>query len=447
MQLEVIGVGGGGCRLAAAIRAWEADTPQSFVLDTFAFDTDTDTLASLPETVPEDNRYRYGDGVNHGLNGNLQRGLELGTEHVDELERQLDAGNPSIADGFLVAIGLGGATGGGTAPALVSSLKRLYDAPVYVLATLPAACELEERDDSLVVEDVVADAADTSDSPATAAADQRGAASESAAEASDTKDTAGSAVAASNDGDTATDGITIAETRPLADENATQTLAQLEGLADAIICFDNEAWLKTGESLADGRVRLNEAFATRVGKFFAATGDAGEGRAQPATTPEAETIIDANDVARILGSRSSIVSIGYGTQQVDAPGGGSLLGLGFGPDIGPQLFAEDEAVETAAAYSAVETVIQKALYGKHTLECEAADADRALVIVGGPPAWLNRQAITDGRRTVESATETDELLGGDAPRPDGDSVFALVAFAGDTLRERLEERTASISSD
>lgn len=48
MQLEVIGVGGGGCRLAAAIRAWEADTPQSFVLDTFAFDTDTDTLASLP---------------------------------------------------------------------------------------------------------------------------------------------------------------------------------------------------------------------------------------------------------------------------------------------------------------------------------------------------------------------------------------------------------------
>ena len=423
MQLEVIGVGGAGCRIADAIRAWDTngEASQSFVNEAFAFDTDTDGLAELTR-IPDSHRHRYGETVEHGLNGNLHRGFEVGSEHVDELSRQLDRGQPAVADGFLVAVGLGGATGGGTAPALVANLQRLYDEPVYVLATLPADRELEADDEEERV--VELEFADDDREPAVETAD------------SDAVDA---------EGDDEPSESTAPETRPLADENAVRTLERLDGLADAIVCFDNEEWLKTGESLVEGRERLNREFANRVGTFFAATADtadAADGRAS-AGAPDAETIVDANDVGRIMGSTSAIVTVGYGEQRVDADGAdGGLLGLGVGPDLGPDVFGSDATVDTGAAYSAVETAIQKGLHGKATLECDRANAERAMVIVGGPPEWLNRQATADGRRTVESATDSADILGGDAPRPGGDTVFAVVVLADVGPVERLEELRA-----
>lgn len=394
MQLEVIGVGGAGCRIADAIRAWDAETngeAQSIVNEAFAFDTDTETLTELT-AVPDDHRHRYAETIADGLDGDLHRGFELGSEHVDELSRQLDEGRPAVADGFLVAIGLGGATGGGTAPALVANLQRLYDAPVYVLATLPSDGELE-----------------------------------------------------TSDGGTEPTESAETETRARVDENAVRALGRLDGLANAIVCFDNEEWLKPGESLAGARERLNRAFATRVGTFFAATADTTDGAADRASTaPGAETVVDANDVGRILGSTSAIVTIGYGEQRVESDGGdGSFLGLGFGPDLGPDLFASESDVDTGAAYSAVETAIHKGLHGKATIECDRTNAERAMVIVGGPPAWLNRQAMVDGHRSVESATDSTDVLGGDAPRPGSDAVFAVVVLADVEPVDRLEELRAA----
>ncbi|EMA43903.1 FtsZ/tubulin family protein, partial [Halobiforma nitratireducens] len=338
------------------------------------------------ETIPETNRHRYGEAIENGLNGNLQRGFEVGDEYVDELSRRLDDGRPSIADAFLVVVGLGGATGGGTVPELVATLRAVYDDPVYVLATLPAKRELEPPEDPLV-EDIVPDDG-TDDSP----------------------------TAAVESGD---------DTRPLAEENAARTLERLDGLANALICFDNDAWLRTGESLAEGRDRLNRELATRVAAFFSA-GAANEGDV-------AETVIDASDVARILDGaddRTTVATLGYGQQEVDTDDGGSRFGLG--------LFSTEPDVDTASAVSAVETTISKALHGKLTLECDRENTDRTMVIVGGPPAWLNRQAIADGRQSVQSTTDSRELMGGDAPRPNGDRVFAAILFAGVEPVDRLE---------
>lgn len=380
MQLEVIGVGGAGCRIADAIAAADS-TERSVVGDAFAFDVDSDEVTALSE-IPVANRHRYGQTIDGGLEGNLQRGFSVGEEHVDELSRQLDRGRPSVADAFLVCLGLGGATGGGTVPALVANLQTLYDAPVYVLATLPAKRELEAPTD---------DGGDPTRRPTQSEPHPR------------------------------PDG----EHRPLAEENAVRTLERLEGRADAVVCFDNEAWLRAGESLPEARDRLNREFATRVAAFFAATAGAAD---EPV---DAESVVDANDVARIFGSRTDVVTLGYGRQDVETDDGGSLLGLG--------LFTSSERVDTSAAVSAVETTISKALRGRLTLECERSGADRALLLVGGPPAWLNRQAIADGRSLLETTTGSAEILSGDVPRPDGDAVFAIVALAGVGPASRLEQ--------
>ncbi|GAB3678220.1 FtsZ/tubulin family protein [Halopiger thermotolerans] len=426
MQLEVIGVGGAGCRIADAIRAADDGTAApSFVADAFAFDTDVDGLTDLG-AIPDTHRHRYGETIDHGLNGNLGRGFDVGEEYVDELSRQLDQGQPSLADAFLVVVGLGGATGGGTAPHLVANLQTLYDEPVYVLATLPAKSELEDRP-----ADGVDDRAPVAEPATDVPADDTAAATETAAD-SETEATPG------------------AETRPLAEANAVETLERLDGLANAIVCFDNELWLRPREGLDDSRERLNRELATRVGAFFASTADTsgledGDGRTRDRgrhAESGAETVIDANDVGRILGTESDVVSLGYGTQRVetDDDGGGSLFGLDI--DLGLGLFGSDPDVDTGAAFSAVETTIRKALRGKLTLECEPENAERAMLIVGGPPAWLNRRAISEGRETLESTTGSVEILGGDAPRPDGDEVFAVAVLAGVDPVERLETMRA-----
>ncbi|WP_323172633.1 tubulin/FtsZ family protein [Natrialba sp. PRR66] len=389
MQLEVIGVGGAGCRIADAIRTAETAT-RPFLCDVFAFDTDAQALAEL-ESVPDDHRHRYGAGIDTGLNGNLQRGETLGEEHVDELSRKLDAGQPSAADAFLVVVGLGGATGGGAAPELVANLQTLYDVPVYVLGTLPADRERSPDGDPSVPTD------DTRPSGADA------------------------------------DGAT----RPLAAANATQTLSRLDGLANAVLCFDNEPWLRTGEDMVDGRARLNRELAARIEALFGATAQPTDERAT-----SAETVIDANDIRRILGTETALVTLGYGTQRIESgDDSGSVLGLEL--DLGLGLFGSDSTVETSAAVSAVETTVGKAIQGKLTLECERTNTDRALLIVGGPPEWLNRTAVADGRRRLESATESTQTLGGDAPRPDSEAVFALAVLAGIGPVDRIEQLRAA----
>ncbi|SDR43975.1 tubulin/FtsZ family protein [Natronobacterium texcoconense] len=377
MQLEVIGVGGAGCRIADAIVARESEQYR-FVGDAFAFDTDVESAATL-EAIPEEYRHRFGDTIDEGLNGNLDRGLEVGEEYVDELGRVLDQGRPSTADAFLLTVGLGGATGSGAVPHLIPRLQTVYDKPVYVLATLPAKSELS-ADDTVGIERPAA---------------------------------AGSSVE-----------VDVGETRPLAEENAVRTLKLLDGLANAVICFDNESWLHTDENLVEARDRLNRDLATRVEALFGA-GAAGDGDV-------AETVIDASDLARILDSTDETVvaTLGYGHQNVETDDGGSRFGLGLIPT--------ESSVDTTEAVSAVETTINKALHGKLTLECERANVNRAMVVVGGPPDWLNRKAIADGRRTVQSATGSAEILGGDAPRPDSDHVFTVVLLAGLESVDRLE---------
>lgn len=386
MQLEVIGVGGAGGRIADAIAAADARGAEdgvhpSFVGTAFAFDTDGEAVTAL-ESIPVARRHRYGDAIENGLEGNLQEGFATGEECADELSRQLDAGQPSIADAFLVCVGLGGATGGGTAPALVANLQRLYDAPVYVLATLPAQGELEP--------------------PADGPVDPRTADDDATAPRADAR-----------------------SVRPFAEENAVRTLARLDGLADAVVCFDNDAWVRGSERLHDVRDRLNEDVATRVQAFFAAVADDAGG----AGIPQAESVVDASDVRRILGSETAVVTIGFGSQQIET-GGGSRFGLG--------IFSAKRSVDTGEAVRAVETAIGKALRGRLTLDCEPRVAERALLLVGGPPAWLNRQAIADGRSRLESETGSATILSGDAPRPEGESVFAVVVLAGVGSAPRLE---------
>jgi cell division GTPase FtsZ len=389
MRLHVIGLGGAGGRVADRLAADHGDDP--FLAGVNAFDTDMDALGAL-DALGEERRYRFGDAAGgDGLEGDLHAGRRLGDAHASELGRAMDDQRPSIAEAFLIAVGLGGAAGAGAAPALAGELSRLYDAPVYAFGFLPTRDETEEPDD---------------DGPRSASVGGAGGAASGAG--------AGDGPAPST------------PHRPLAERNAARTLDALSDECAAVFPFDNAAWLRPSETLAGARARLNEVAVERIAALFGA-GETPEGTETP------QQVLDASDVARAAGGDGEVAAIGHATQAVDAPDEGSRFGLGlFGS-------SEPAEVDTSAAVSAIETVIRKATRGKNTVEVPDGRADRTLLVVGGPPAWLNREAIADGRRWLAEETGSDAILSGDAPVPDGDAVSAVVIRSGIDEPERIRE--------
>ncbi|MWV65607.1 cell division protein FtsZ [Halorubrum sp. JWXQ-INN 858] len=375
MRVHVIGLGGAGGRIVDRLVADHGDEP--FLQGVHAFDTDADALAALDD-LDDERRYRFGDAAGgDGLDGDLHAGRRLGKAHAGELSRAMDDQRPSMAEAFLLVVGLGGAVGSGVAPALADELARLYDAPTYVLGVCPAREEVEPRVDG--------------------------------------------------------NGPRAAPTprRPLAERNAARTLDALAERVDAVFPFDNGLWLRRDETVPGAARRLNATIASRVAALFGA----GE-RVDGASTPQ--QVLDASDVARVVGADGELAAIGYGTQAVDPPEPASRFGLGlFGS-------SEPAPVDTSAAVSAIETAIRKAARGKGTVEVLEGRADRTLLVVGGPPEWLNREAIAEGRRWIAEETGSDAILSGDAPVPGGDEVFAVVVRSGIDEPDRIAAIRSSI---
>ena len=386
MRVHAIGLGGAGGRIVDRLAA-DHDGDR-FLQGVNAFDTDAAALDALG-SLEESRRYRFGDAAaGGGLDGDLHAARRLGDAHASELGRAMDAENPSFAEGFLLVVGVGGGAGAGAAPALAEELSRLYEAPVYALAILPTRGE------------------STAAGPGDDAAAKTGA--------------------------TAVDAN--APRRPLAEKNAARTLSALSDRCAAVFPFDNDDWLRPGESLADARDRLNGAVAERVAALFGA----GESGAD-ASTPQ--QVLDASDIARAVGDDGEIAALGYATQAVEPPQTKSRFGLGlFGTGDGG-----DAAVDTSEAVSAIETTIRKAARGKSTIDVPEGRADRTLLVVGGPPAWLNRKAIADGRRWLAEETGSDAILSGDAPAPGGTEVFAVVLRSGIDEPSRIREIRDSIA--
>ena len=374
MRIHAIGLGGAGGRIVDRLAA-DHDGDR-FLQGVNAFDTDAATLDAL-RSLETSQRYRFGDAAGGGgLDGDLHAGRRLGDAHASELGRAMDEENPSLAEAFLLVVGLGGGAGAGVAPALAEELSRLYDAPVYALGLLPTRAESEPRE--------------TGPKPGAASGDED------------------------------------RPQRPLAEKNAARTLEALSGPCAAVFPFDNADWLRPGESIADARERLNGAVVERVAALFGA-GESGDA----ASTPQ--QVLDASDVARAVGDEGEIAALGYAAQDVEPPETESRFGLGlFGID-------EPATVDTSAAVSVVETAIRKAARGKSTVEVPDGRADRTLLVVGGPPAWLNREAIADGRRWLAEETGSGAILSGDAPVPGGTEVFAVVLRSGIDEPARIRE--------
>ncbi|GAB6862570.1 tubulin/FtsZ family protein [Haloplanus litoreus] len=199
--------------------------------------------------------------------------------------------------------------------------------------------------------------------------------------------------------------------------NAARSFMTFVDHVDNLVVFDNEAWREGGESLRTGYGRINEEIARRLGVLFSA-GEVADGR------PVGESVVDASEIINTLGS-GGVSTVGYAATPIDRPERRLFSRQRVAPDVGDST-------------NRILSTVRKAALGRLSLPCELSSVERALLVVSGPPAFLDRKGIERSRRWIEAETGSMEVRGGDAP-VDSDYVAAAVLFSGVTDVPRVKE--------
>ncbi|MFB6281214.1 MAG: tubulin/FtsZ family protein [Haloferacaceae archaeon] len=208
--------------------------------------------------------------------------------------------------------------------------------------------------------------------------------------------------------------------------NAARSFQTFVREVDNLLVFDNDAWRKTGESVQSGYDEINDEIVTRFGILFGA-GEVTAGE------EVAESVVDSSEIINTL-SCGGVSTVGYASETVeeDKSDGGLLSRFTGGDDI------EDD-LDTAQTTNRITSIVRKAALGRLTLPCELEGAERALLVMAGPQAFLNRKGIERGRKWLEEQTGSMEVRGGDYPVNDSDHVAGAILLSGVTNVPRIKE--------
>jgi cell division GTPase FtsZ len=229
--------------------------------------------------------------------------------------------------------------------------------------------------------------------------------------------------------------------------NAARSFPSFARATDNLILFDNDAWLRGGESIEAGYERANRELARRVVTLLAAGEIDG--------SQLSETAMDGSDVRRTL-STGGVSSVAFARSGVDerTRRNSGLLGRFRGDGDPGQRTATDAATK-------VQPLVRQAVQTRLTCPAAVDSAERSLVVVSGPPAELSEKGLRRARQWLESEIDSAEVLAGDDPRPGTGTVTAVVLLSNlteiprvDRLTERgvaakdhIEENAASREAD
>jgi cell division GTPase FtsZ len=195
--------------------------------------------------------------------------------------------------------------------------------------------------------------------------------------------------------------------------NAARSFQTFVNEVDNLLVFDNDNWRKSGESLESGYDEINDEIVKRFGVLFGAGEVSGGDQV-------AESVVDSSEIINTL-SGGGISTVGYAEETVETRTSGGLLSRFKGSGD------EDDGMDAANTTNRITSLVRKATLGRLTLPCEVEGAERALLVLSGPPKHLNRKGIERGRKWLEEQTGSMEVRGGDYPisKPRVSSVVLL----------------------
>ena len=216
---------------------------------------------------------------------------------------------------------------------------------------------------------------------------------------------------------------------PAADEGGIYTLNAARSFqtfvreSDNVLVFDNDAWRKTGESMRGGYEAINREIVRRFGMLFGAGETVGNDQV-------AESVVDSSEIINTLAG-GGVSTVGYAAESVRTDDRGGFLSRADRD--------EDGGLDETNTTNRITSLVRKAALGRLTLPCDLSGTERSLLVVGGPPAHLNRKGIERGRSWLEEETGSMEVRGGDYPIPDAETVASAVLFSGVHQVPRIKE--------
>ncbi len=204
--------------------------------------------------------------------------------------------------------------------------------------------------------------------------------------------------------------------------NAARSMVSLLKYVDNLILVDNGAWKFEGMSLRESFAKINEEIVKRLA-LLARAGEPVE------AGMVGEMVVDSSEVINTLRG-GGISSIGYATTLVEEKKRGFSLFR--------KKKEEDEFMENDKA-TKIASLVRRAALGRLTIPCNIKSAERALVLVAGPPEHLDRKGLEKAKLWLEEQIAGVEVRAGDYPTRRTKHVAALVLLANVTDVPRVKQ--------
>ena len=214
--------------------------------------------------------------------------------------------------------------------------------------------------------------------------------------------------------------------------NAARSLTTLVNEADNTFIFDNSAWKNEGESVKTAFQRLNNEVVRRFAVLFRA----GEVNRKMGV---GEMVVDSSEIINTLRG-GGITSVGYAVSEVVSKRSKQQKGLlgGLKDKFGPKKEANEEVLMGEDRSAKIVALVRRAMLGRLTLPCDYSTAERALVLLAGPPDEMDRKGVEKAKSWVEENIAGVEVRGGDYP-VNSEYVAAVVMLATVGNAPRIKE--------
>jgi cell division GTPase FtsZ len=220
--------------------------------------------------------------------------------------------------------------------------------------------------------------------------------------------------------------------------NAARSLSTLVNEVDNTFLFDNSAWKNEGESVKSAYQRLNDEIVRRFGVLFRA--------GEVTKMGVGEMVVDSSEIINTLRG-GGITSVGYAITEVISKRTKQKKGIfgGLKDSISHATSGKKEASEEVLLgedkSAKIIALVRRAMLGRLTLPCDYSSAERALVLIAGPPEEMDRKGVEKSKSWVEENIAGIEVRGGDYP-VDSSFIAAVVVLAtvgnAPRIRELLE---------
>jgi cell division GTPase FtsZ len=152
-------------------------------------------------------------------------------------------------------------------------------------------------------------------------------------------------------------------------------------------------------------------------------------------------VVDSSEIINTLRG-GGVSSVGYAISETITKGGRQNRGFAGGLLKGFRKQEAAEEVLTGEDKSAkIIGLVRRAMLGRLTMPCDYTTAERALVLIAGPPEEMDRKGVEKSKSWVEENIAGVEVRGGDYPT-ESSKIAAVVVLAtiGDAprIRELME---------